>query len=434
MASSRAVRIGMLGFGVVGQGVYRMLEANREAIERKTGALIEITKIGVRDPHKHRSVSSELLTTDLSSLVADPRIDVVLELMGGVEPAESLIRESLAQRKHVVTANKELMAKAGPELLESASEQGLDLHFEAAVGGGIPLIQPLKHQLSGNDVLKIMGIVNGTTNFILTKMAEDGEDFDAALVLAQAAGFAEAEPSADIDGLDARYKIAILSSIAFGGAVHPDDVFCEGIRGVTKRDMDVAALLGYRIKLLAIAELVADSEGNERVRCRVHPTLIPKEHPLASVSGVYNAVWLKGDFVGDIMLSGKGAGGDPTASAVVGDIIDVARNLLLGGSGNAGLSTHRVRPIPIDDLSVRYYIRLIVKDQPRVLGDVATLFGNHEISLSATEMREIDGTIGEIVLLTHCCREADFQRARGALDESVGVLEVGATLRVEEEF
>ncbi len=420
----------MLGFGTVGQGAYRMLQDNRESISGKIGAEIVIAKVGVRDTRKDRGIPRDLLTHDLVSIVDNPEIDVVLELMGGLAPAGDLIARALANRKHVITANKELIAQEGSHLVALAAAQGLDLHFEAAVGGGIPLVQPLKHQLAGNDVLKVMGIVNGTTNYILSKMSEESLEFEAALRKAQELGYAEADSSNDIDGFDAQFKAAILSSIAFGGEIPPTAVYREGIGSIGMRDIAVADLLGYRIKLLAIAERV-DGSAENGVRVRVHPALIPKEHPLAQVSGVYNAVWIRGDFVGDVMFSGRGAGGSATASAVIGDLIDVARNIRIGGSGNIAPMSGLLSALPMDDLTVRFYIRLIVKDQPKVLGNVASVLGDHEISLSAAEMREIDGIQGEIVILTHLCREGDFQKARLALEALDDVDELCSTIRVE---
>lgn len=423
------IRIGMLGFGTVGQGAYRMLADNREAIQRKVGTALEVIRIGVRDPEKPRPVDPALVTTDLESIVSDPQIDVVLELMGGVEPAGSLIEAALAGGKHVVTANKELIAKQGSRLLRIAADQGLDLHFEAAVGGGIPLIQPLKHQLAGNDVLKLMGILNGTTNYILTRMAEEGAEFQTALEQARAAGFAESDPKSDVEGFDAQYKLAILCSIAFNREVPPENVHREGIGAITRRDMQFADLLGFRIKLLGIAESIGD-----RILARVHPTLVPKEHPLADVRGVYNAVWVQGDFVGDVMFSGKGAGGAPTASAVVGDLIDVCRNIRIGGAGNLGPFEPGSAAVPIEDLRTRFYLRLIVKDRPKTLGCIATIFGNCDISLSAMEMRVIDSgrNLGEIVFLTHPCIERSFHRAVKAIKNLHMVESVANWLRVEQ--
>jgi homoserine dehydrogenase len=422
------VKVGMLGFGVVGTGAYRMLMENRDAITQRTGTQIEIVKIGIKNPKKKRETVVDSLTTNLESVVDDPEIDVVLELMGGVEPARALIERALRAGKHVVTANKELLAKHGPELVHSAAQLGLDLHFEAAVGGGIPLIQPMKHQLAGNRVLKLMGIVNGTTNYILTKMAQEGSEFSDALAEAQAKGYAEADPTADVEGYDAQYKLAILSSIAFDGMVSPEGVYREGIRGVAKRDMHYAEMLGYSIKLLAIVEGL--SEG--RILARVHPTFVAKEHPLAQVSGVYNAVWLKGDFVGDVMFSGRGAGAKPTASAVVGDLIDVCRNIRLGGTGNVLHYDKVIEAAPIGELTSRYYVRMVIRDRPKALGCIATVFGNCNISISALEARSLgDRDLGELVVLVHPCLESEFQRALKALRNIHIVENIGSWMRLE---
>lgn len=428
LPSLSPIRVGMLGFGTVGQGVWHMLADNREAIERKVGCPIEVVRIGVRDAAKPRSAPAEVLTVDLESIVDDPDIDVILELMGGVDPAGVLIERALGLGKHVVTANKELIAKRGSHLVRLAADHGLDLHFEAAVGGGIPLIQPLKHQLAGNDVLKLMGILNGTTNYILTAMAEEGSELEEALGEAQSKGYAEADPTNDIDGFDAQYKLAILSSIVFNREVSPDAVYREGIRSIAKRDMQFAELLGFRIKLLGIVEPV----GVDEVLARVHPTLVPRDHPLADVRGVYNAVWLQGDFVGDVMFSGRGAGGAPTGSAVVGDLIDVCRNIRFGGAGNVVPFEADLRAAPLDDLTTRYYLRLIVLDRPKTLGCIATIFGNCDVSLSAMEMRVLEGgRLGEIVFLTHPCRESQFKRAIQAIKNLHIVESVANWLRVE---
>jgi homoserine dehydrogenase len=413
-ACRKKVRVGILGFGVVGSGVYRMLQANADAIHARIGSTIEVVAIGIRDAAKPRDVPAALLTTNLDAIVNDPSIDVVLELIGGTDPAAGLVERALRNGKSVVTANKELIAKDGARLVELAKANGLDLHFEAAVGGGIPLVQPLKHQLAGNDVLKLMGILNGTTNFILTKMSLDGGEFADVLADAQAQGYAEADPTNDVDGIDAAYKLAILGSIAFGRHVHIDGVFCEGMRGIQARDLEFANVLGYRIKLLGIVEPV----GQDAVLARVHPALIPKTHPLSTVEGVYNAVWIHGDFVGDVMFSGRGAGSDPTASAVVGDLIDVGRNLNAQGPGSAIPIGAAIRTVSIDELETEYYVRVIVKDQPKVLGNIALALGDHGVSLAAMEMRVLDAEQmrGEIVFLTHTSREARF---RSALEQIV---------------
>ncbi|HVT12538.1 MAG TPA: homoserine dehydrogenase [Fimbriimonadaceae bacterium] len=425
----RTIRIGFLGFGTVGTGAYRMLRDNSVAITRKIGWPIEVAKIGIKNAEKPRTLPPDQFSTDLESIVDDPSIDVILELMGGIDPAGALVERALRNGKHVVTANKELIAKDGSRLLKIAQERGLDLHYEAAVGGGIPLVQPLKHQLAGNDVLKMMGILNGTTNYILTNMTDEGVELEAALKEAQAKGYAEADPSADVDGYDAAYKIAILASIAFGKQVPIEKVYREGIRNISKTDIAYAEILGYKIKLLGIVEPV----GADRILIRVHPTMIPKDHPLASVNGVYNAVWIHGDFVGDLMFSGRGAGSDPTASAVVGDLIDVGRSIARGIEGSTIVYEPGMQTEPIDSLRTSYYVRLVVLDKPKVLGSIATAFGEHEVGLAAMEMRVIDTTLnlGEIAFLTHPCLEGDFRRALHDIESSGIVKSIASWIRVE---
>jgi homoserine dehydrogenase len=395
-----------------------MLRDNREAITRKAGQPMEIVRIGVRDLNKPRDIDPTLFTSDLMAIANDPDIDVVVELIGGTNPAFEVVETALRNGKHVVTANKEMMAKHGSHLVHLAKEKRLDMHYEAAVGGGIPLVQPLKHQLAGNDVLRLMGILNGTTNYILTSMQEDNAEFADALREAQEKGYAEADPTADVDGFDPAYKIAILASIAFGKQVPVDQIYREGIRKVGKLDMHYAEVLGYRIKLLAIAE----PTGPDRVRVRVHPTLLPKGHPLAAVNGVYNALYLQGDFVGDVMFSGRGAGSDPTASAVVGDLVDIGRNIAAKGPGSAIPYDTGMQTDTIDGLETAYYLRLIVHDRPRVLGQIATTFGNYDVSLAAMEMRTLDDGKGEIVFLTHRCRESSFRTALDKLNADKGTI------------
>ncbi len=425
----RAIRVGFLGFGTVGTGAYRMLNNNSEAITRKIGCPIELAKIGIKDSTKPRMLPAEQFTTDLDSIVDDPSIDVILELIGGTDPAGQLVERAIRSGKHVVTANKELIAKDGSRLLKLAHQRGLDLHYEAAVGGGIPLVQPLKHQLAGNDVLKMMGILNGTTNYILTKMTDEGADLESVLSEAQAKGYAEADPSADVDGFDAAYKIAILASIAFGKQVPIDGVYREGIRGISREDIHYASVLGYKIKLLGIVQPVS----NDRILIRVHPTMIPLDHPLAGVNDVYNAVWIHGDFVGDLMFSGRGAGSDPTASAVVGDLIDVGRTIAKGAEGSVIVYEPGMQTEPIDSLVTSFFVRLVVLDKPKVLGSIAAVFGEYDVGLAAMEMRVIDveQTLGEIAFLTHPCLERDFRHALAEFEGSGIVKRVASWIRVE---
>ncbi len=367
-----------------------------------------------------------MFTNDLASIVDDPEIDVILELMGGTSPAGELVERALRNGKNVVTANKELMAKSGSRLVQLARAQGLDLHYEAAVGGGIPLVQPLKHQLAGNDVLHMMGILNGTTNYILTAMEQEGASFEDVLADAQRKGYAESDPTNDVDGFDTAYKIAILASICFGKQAPVEQVYREGIRSVTALDLRYADMLGYRIKLLGCVDAI----GPDCIRVRVHPTLIAKTHPLASVSGVYNALWLQGDFVGDVMFSGRGAGSDPTASAVIGDLIDVARNVAVGGQGSAIPYGEGLEAEPIETLVTAYYLRIVVLDRPMVLGSIANEFGRHDVSLAAMEMRTLDERTGEIVFLTHPCIERNFRTALNNIAALPEVHQVANAFRV----
>jgi homoserine dehydrogenase len=424
---SKVVRIGMLGFGTVGTGAYRMLHDNQSAIAKKAGMPIAVTKIGIKDPNKEREISSDIFTTDLESIINDPEIDVIVELMGGIEPAGNLIEKALANGKHVVTANKELIAKHGSRLVHLAKSKGLDLHYEAAVGGGIPLIQPLKHQLAGNDILQLRGILNGTTNYILTMMEDEQADFGDALHEAQYKGYAEADPTNDVGGFDTSYKISILASIAFGRQVAMADVYREGISEVTISDIHYAASWGYKIKLLGIVDAVS----SDCVRVRVHPTMVPKEHPLGSVNGVYNALWLNGDFVGDVMFSGRGAGSDPTGSAVIGDILDCARNIKAGGTGSAIPYDADMKTVGMDDLETSYYVRILVKDRPKTLGEISSVFGENAISIAEMQMKTLPNAQGEIVLLTHTAKEKSVQNALSSVRGLESVVSVANPIRVE---
>lgn len=429
---TKPLRVGMLGLGTVGSGVYRMLTENAAAVTNKVGFPVELVSVGVQSLDKAREVLAPNITDNLDSIIDEPSLEVIVEVIGGVDPAAKLVERALLSGKSVVTANKELIAKEGWRLVDLARTHKLDLHFEAAVGGGIPLVQPIKHQLAGNDVLQLMGILNGTTNYILTRMAQGGGSYAEALREAQGKGYAEANPANDVEGVDTAYKLAILGSIAFGRQVPVEGIYREGISKIEPEDMAYAEILGYRLKLLGIVEPV---EG--AVLARVHPALVRKEHPLASVDDVYNAVWLHGDFVGDVMFSGRGAGGNPTASAVVGDLIDVGRNLAVGGPGSAIPIGPAIKTESIDSSVTGFYLRVQVKDQPRVLGQIANCFGNHEVSLAAMEMRTLDlkpgpdGVgFGEIVFMTHPCPERNFKSAVAEITEGRFVERVASYLRV----
>jgi homoserine dehydrogenase len=428
-ANERSVRIGLLGSGNVGAAVIRLLHEHAEDVARKVGAGLEIARVGVRDPGRDRGLPlpADRFTDDTGAIVDDPSIDIVCELIGGVEPARELVMRALASGKSVVTANKELLARYGEALFSAADRAGGDLYFEAAVAGGIPLIRPLRESLAGERVDRILGIVNGTTNFILTQMSEHGWTSGQAVAEAQRLGFAEADPTADVEGYDAAAKCAILASVAFGARVVADDVYREGISDVTPQDFEDAARLGYVIKLLAIAEL-----DEEEISVRVHPSMIPAEHPLAAVRGASNAVFVEGPKIGQLMFYGAGAGGDPTATAVVGDLVSVARNLLQGARGPGSAPTNARRIRPMDDTRDQYYLKLRVEDRPGVLAEIADRFGRNGISLERVWQ---EGSADEATLsfITHRAQEGSFQKTMQELRELDAVHAVASIIRVEGE-
>ncbi|HEV3473147.1 MAG TPA: homoserine dehydrogenase, partial [Actinomycetota bacterium] len=388
------MNIGLLGYGVVGSSVARILSEHAADVARRAGAPIQVALIAVRDVAKVRAfdLPGARFTTDPREVVTDPSVDVVVEVMGGTEPARALILEAIAHKKHIVTANKELLSTSGREVMSAAEAAGVDLLFEASVGGGIPIIRPLRESLAGDRVRRVMGIVNGTTNFILTRMSEMEEDFSTALAEATRLGYAEADPSADVDGHDAAAKIAILASLAFDARVVASDVPREGIPGITRADIAAAHQLGYEIKLLAVAEMDAGE-----ISARVGPAMIPRTHPLASVRDVFNAVFIEADQVGELMFLGRGAGGSPTASAVVGDIVEVARNASEGARTPSYVGFHAdARLRPEDRTNSRYYVVLSVADQPGVLAEVAGTFARHDISIASVRQ---EGTGDEATLM-----------------------------------
>jgi homoserine dehydrogenase len=425
----RVVRIGLLGCGTVGGGVVTLLTREADDITARTGAKLELTRVAVRDPGRDRGlpIDPAIITDDAGSVVEAADVDVVVEVMGGLDPAERLLRRALELGKPVVTANKELVAHVGPELFDAAHAAGVDLAYEAAVAGAIPIIKPLKESLAGDRVTRVVGILNGTTNYILTRMSEEGADYEAVLADAQRLGYAEADPTADVGGHDAAAKCAILASLAFDTAVHGRDVFREGIERVTATDIRVADRLGYVVKLVGIA-----SEVDDQLGVRVHPVFLPKEHPLASVREAFNAVYVEAEAAGELMFYGRGAGALPTASAVVGDVIDVARNLLQTARGPRE-SAHRDKPLrPMGEVRTQYYVLLDVDDQAGVLADVARTFGDHGVSI-AQVWQEGHGDSAQLVLITHRAREADLQATVEALAAMGGVRSVASVLRVEAE-
>jgi len=426
-SQGRVVRIGVLGCGNVGAAFVRLVEQQSSVIEQRTGVRLEIVSVAVRNMSRDRDVqlSEGLLTRDAHSVVADPNVDLVVEVIGGIEPARELISSALAAGKPVVTANKELLANVGTELYAAADAAGVDLLFEAAVAGGVPVIRALRESLRGEPVSRVMGIINGTTNFILTKMTEEGADYAAALSEAQHLGFAERDPTADVEGFDAGAKAAILASIAFGAKVVAGDVYHEGISRVTAADIAVAKRLGYVIKLLGIAE--RDRASGE-IAVRVHPAMVPNTHPLASVRASYNAVFIEGDAVGSLMFYGRGAGGNPTASAVLGDVIDAAVNLVKGTHGTIGTFAKAVIR-PIDETTAEYLLSLEVTDKPGVLHAVTGAFAAHGVSIRAAEQEGI-GADARLVFITHEAKESDVQATVRQLREMEVVKQVGGLLRV----
>lgn len=411
LSSGETVKVGMLGMGTVGGGVAAILQRNGSLLARKTGIKLELQRVLVRDPSRRRAVDlpPQIYTTDPEMVVKDPSIDVVVELMGGIEPARTLISAALKENKFVVTANKDLMARHGQELLQLAYCYGEDIFFEASVGGGIPLIRPLKQCLVANRIERMVGIINGTTNYILTRMSLDDMDFQEALSKAQELGFAEADPSNDLEGRDAAYKLTILAGLAFDCSLNPDDLFTQGISGVTRADIHYARELGYTIKLLAVAEQMPTG-----LALGVHPALVPLTHPLATVYDEFNAIFIKGDLIGETMFYGRGAGALPTASAVVADIIDAAYSLQSGVKDrpSPGKSNNRkITLLPLSALSSRFYVRLQARDLPGVFGAVATAFGEEEVSLDMIIQKRKTNGMAEIVLVTHDVNEERFYRS-----------------------
>lgn len=426
----RVIRIGLLGCGTVGAGVVTILEQEADDLTARTGARLQVTRVAVRDPARDRGLPlpASAFTAEPMAVVEADDVDILVEVIGGREPAGALIRRALELGKPVVTANKELVAHEGPELADAAHRAGVDLAYEAAVAGAIPIIKPMKESLAGDRVRRVIGILNGTTNYILTRMTEEGADYAQVLADAQALGFAEADPSADVDGHDAAAKCAILASLAFDTTVHADDVHREGIAAITATDIRTAERLGYVIKLVGIAS--EDDDG--RVAVRVHPAFLDPTHPLASVRGSFNAVYVEAAYAGELMFYGRGAGSEPTGSAVVGDLVDVARNLLQTARG-ARETRHHAKPIrPIEELETRYSVLLDVEDEPGVLAEVARVFGDHGVSI-AQVWQEGSADSAQLVLITHRARGSALAATVAALAATGSVRSVASVLRVESE-
>jgi homoserine dehydrogenase len=426
-ADARPLTVALLGGGTVGGSVARLLLESARDLEERVGAPVVLTAVAVRDAAKSRpGVPADLVTSDAAGVAASGA-DIVVEVMGGIEPARTLILAAMAAGSSVVTANKALLAADGATLYEAAARNGVDLYFEAAVAGAIPLLRPLRESLAGDQVTKVLGIVNGTTNFILTKMDEEGADYATVLAEAQELGYAEADPTADVEGHDAAAKAAILAELAFHTRVTVDDVYCEGIAKVTAEDITAAQQMGFVIKLLAVAELTEAG-----VIVRVHPTMLPRSHPLAAVRGAFNAVFIEAESAGEVMFYGRGAGGAPTASAVLGDVVSAARNRVSGGRG-PGESTYTNLPVlPIGAAMTRYYVNLAVADRPGVLASIASAFSDNGVSIQVVR-QDGHGDEAGLIVRTHRASEAALHKTVEQLSGLDTVRRVLGVMRVEGE-
>ncbi|WP_205878622.1 homoserine dehydrogenase [Mycobacterium camsae] len=432
----QAVGVAVLGLGVVGSEVVRIINESAEDLAGRIGAPLVLRGVGVRRLGGDRGVPLELLTDDIDELVCRDDVDIVVEVMGPVEPARKAILAALAHGKSVVTANKALMSIASGELAAAAERQAVDLYFEAAVAGAIPVIRPLTQSLAGDTVLRVAGIVNGTTNYILSEMGSTGADYQQALADASALGYAEADPTADVEGYDAAAKAAILASIAFHTRVTADDVYREGITKITPEDFESAKSLGCTIKLLSICERITTDEGQQRVSARVYPALVPLSHPLASVNGAFNAVVVEAEAAGRLMFYGQGAGGAPTASAVTGDLVMAARNRVLGSRGPRESRYARLPVAPMGFIETRYYVSMNVADKPGVLSAVAAEFGKREVSIAEVRQEGVADEGGQrvgarIVVVTHKATDAALSETVDALADLDVVQSVESVLRLE---
>lgn len=425
------VNVGLLGAGTVGSGVIDLLDKNAREISQKAGINVKIKTIMETNPDRAAELQKEgyNVTSELDDILNDAEIAIVVELIGRIEPARTFMLKAIEKGKHIVTANKDVIAECGHELLDLAAQKNVDFMFEAAVGGGIPIIRPLKQCLTANNIKAIMGIVNGTTNYMLTKMSQEGLNYDDVLKEAQDKGYAEKDPTADVGGIDAARKIAILSSIAFNTKVTLDDVFVEGIESVDVQDIKYAAEFGYVVKLLAIAKI-----NEQGIDVRVHPTFLPKKHPLTSVNGVFNAIFVTGDYVGDTMFYGQGAGRNATASAVCGDIIDVARDIVANNPSRVLCTCFDDKPIcPQNLVETPFYIRMLVSDRPGVLAAIAAAFGSNDVGLRHVVQKEAVGGSAELVLVTHNVCFANMSLALQTLKAVPTVNKVCTVIRVEDE-
>ncbi len=424
--ADKPVRIGMLGCGVVGGSVARLLLADTAELSTRAGVKIELSRIAVRTIRPHEGINPALFTTDPFSIVNDPEIDLIIEVMGGIEPARELIMTAIENRKSVVTANKALLASHGAEMFTAAYAKGEDIYYEASVAGAVPIIRPMRDSLAGDFVTRLMGIVNGTTNYILTKMHEDNREFSDVLKEAQVLGYAEADPTADIEGFDAAAKAAILSGLAFHTRVTVDDVYREGISKITLDDVNIAKSMDHVIKLLAIAELTPADE----ISVRVHPVMLHKSHPLASVRDAYNAVFVEAESAGSLMFYGRGAGGAPTASAILGDVVAVARHIALNSVGQRETDYADRDIAPIESTKTKFLIRLEVADKAGVLAAIATTFANHGVSIQTVNQsgRNSDA---EVTIVTHLATEGELKATVASLKAMDIVNNISSVIRVE---
>jgi homoserine dehydrogenase len=423
----KPLNLGFLGLGTVGQGVCEVLAQNGAALAARGVRELCPLVACVRDAAKIRPYAPLTVTTDHRAVVCNPEVDVVVEVMGGVEPAKSWIEDALHAGKHVVTANKELIARHARELETIAAERGVRILYDAAVCGGIPVLPVLRHRLVANRIERIAGIVNGTTNYLLTRMSDAAAPYEQALQEAQERGYAEADPTADVENFDAQSKLAILATLAFGQDVHPDQVHREGIAHVAPRDIEFAKMLGYRIKPVAVAGIAANG-----IEARVHPALVPLSNPLSKVDGVDNAVLIRGDFVGDLMLLGKGAGAGPTASAIIGDLEELASTSTRESvSIEAGAVDPTIGVQNIEDTVARFYVRMTSQDRPKALGQIASAFGDYDVSLAALEMHELPNNRSELVFLTHPAREGNLKKALALIEHLPMIERIENWLRIE---
>lgn len=429
------INVGLLGFGTIGTGVVEVFQKNGDLLQERLGLPLELVRIADLDITTDRGVTVDpgLLSTDADALLEDPSIQVVIELIGGYEPARTFVLKAISQGKHVVTANKALLAKHGDEIFAAAESAGVNVMFEAAVGGGIPIISAIKENLCANRFHSLFGILNGTCNYILTRMADDGDDFETVLKDAQEKGYAEADPTFDVEGIDTAHKLALLCGLCFGTSVDFDSIYTEGISKVTALDIQFADAFGYKLKLLAIGKM-----DNGEIEARVHPTMIPESYPLADIDGVFNAVRLVGDFVGPVLLSGHGAGSEATASAVMGDVVSVARDLVTGCSPHSpAMACPRsvVRDLsikPMSDIVSSYYLRFFVNDQPGVLGTITGILGKYQISIeSMMQPHRHEAEAVPIVLMTHEANESNIQAALTEIDRQDVVQGESLFIRIE---